>query len=1088
MKCEAIHKLLTQFLLGDLPSGVADEVRSHLQDCESCRAEAAEIELTLDLLRDALATASDAPTGLESSHYAKIYSASVLEPQRKSGRPTVISYIGTWFVNYHHQLAAAVAMICLGSLLLSVSIVQFGGSSKKARKKADELLNSAMEVRIKEPEPVEELEDIEELVMEDRPMSSDVAEAEADGDGLTVFKYEVPAPSFVGTPKSVKSDKSDKLESHELADLRKRSLKGKGDDMGSVPSLSPLTDFSPQPAEFDSVAMVKSPVIMKGIYGSRSPGARGADLQAYGGNAADDAFASDDDIEITIDLSEDKYQVGFDTKGEAGNTRPIGSSGLALAGGKGFSGEVSSTHEQEVPMDLQLFADMTVANDSVKDDVSGFEKAQNVPQSELSRRDKRLVKGDSGAELPATASHAVKAQDIENAKGQKDELALWLDGKPGKQAIIREALDSEEMPPEGMVLGGAIVTETEDLISDLLEASADADREEEQAGRVSSFGAKGKSAKKKPERKEQDGRSNVGRAGMSMGEMAAASGTIQSETELRRGSAIRPSGQIDVDGEGDTKATGGGKKNFDENERWNSTPNDENNLLKSAEEMVDTAYTMEATVLPSPELDRKLPPPPARSVSSAETVQKKLNDEALAGPKFKAFGVNPFIATKDNAFSTFAIDVDTASYTLARNYMQRGFLPPAESVRTEEFVNFFDYDYAPPVKDTFKIYTECAPSKFGSGMNMLKIGVKGRAIGREEQEKAVLTFVVDCSGSMNTLDRIGLLKKSLELLLEKLDSDDEIAIVQFGSKARLVLEHTPISEKKKILDAVNSLQTSGSTNLEEAMLLAYQIAAKEFKPGASNRVLIMSDGAANIGEGAADEILRKVERCKKQGIFCSVFGFGIGTYNDEMLETLANKGNGTYLFIDNEDEARRVFVDELSATLNMIAADVKIQVEFDPQSVTKYRQLGYENRQLKKHEFRDNSVDAGEVGSGQSVTALYEVKLADQPVAFAGKSPDLAIVRVRYRRTDTGAIEEIEKRVTMSELIPDYNQVSSKFKLAGAVAEFAEILRGSPYAAGSEYNSVAEVLRPIALEYNLDRRIRELTSMVENAGGMSRGE
>ena len=453
------------------------------------------------------------------------------------------------------------------------------------------------------------------------------------------------------------------------------------------------------------------------------------------------------------------------------------------------------------------------------------------------------------------------------------------------------------------------------------------------------------------------------------------------------------------------------------------------------------------------------------------------------GARFKAYGVNPFYAAAARPFSTFSIDVDTAAYTLSRNYMMRGLLPPAEAVRTEEFVNFFDYDYKPPSRGTFGIHVEGAPSRFGRGLHLLKIGVKGRRLGREEQRPAVLTFLVDTSGSMDQPDRIGLVRKSLKMLIDRLGEHDSVAIVQYDSRARLVIEHTSVSQKKQLLAAIDAMQCGGSTNLEEGMALAYAMAGRKFVGGAENRVLLLSDGVANLGTSAADEILAKVETYRKQGVHCSVFGFGIGTYDDEMLESLANKGDGAYTFIDSEEEARRVFVDDLAATLNTIASDVKIQVEFMTAGVKRYRQLGYENRQLRKQDFRDDTVDAGEVGSGQSVTALYELELDDD--AEARKQP-LAIVRIRYRRTDTGAVEEVTQPVTMKAFVSSFDESDTRFRLGACAAEFAEILRGSEFAAGSEYSDVAAVLAPVALDLGLDGRVQEFLRMVQSAGSMAR--
>ncbi|MBN1672958.1 MAG: von Willebrand factor type A domain-containing protein [Kiritimatiellae bacterium] len=445
----------------------------------------------------------------------------------------------------------------------------------------------------------------------------------------------------------------------------------------------------------------------------------------------------------------------------------------------------------------------------------------------------------------------------------------------------------------------------------------------------------------------------------------------------------------------------------------------------------------------------------------------------------RAFGVNPFHTTKDQPLSTFAIDVDTAAYTLARNTMQRGQLPPPEAVRTEEFVNAFDYAYTPPVGETFRVYTEYAPTPFGRGLHLLKIGVKGRRLGREEQRKAVLTLLIDSSGSMATPDRLGLIRQALRMLAGKLAPHDRIAIVLFANRARLALEHTDLAQKDRILAVIDAIQCSGSTNLEEGMKLAYRTAVQGFVAGAENRVLILSDGVANLGTAAADDILKQVAANRRQGIYCSVFGFGYGTYNDAMLETLANKGDGVYAFIDSADEAKRVFVDELSATINVIAADVKVQVEFNPARVKRYRQLGYENRQLKAEDFRDDTVDAGEVGSGQSVTALYEMELCGRP------ADPLGTVRVRYRDAATGVVQEIETAISGAGAPQRFENAAPRFRLAAAVAEFSELLRGSPFAAGSSFEAVARVLRPVAMDLALaGKPVQELVALVQSAPGM----
>lgn len=446
-------------------------------------------------------------------------------------------------------------------------------------------------------------------------------------------------------------------------------------------------------------------------------------------------------------------------------------------------------------------------------------------------------------------------------------------------------------------------------------------------------------------------------------------------------------------------------------------------------------------------------------------------------PVFRAAGANPWMAVEEQTFSTFSISVDSASFTLARRYLNGGQRPPPESVRTEEFVNFFEYAYAPPGRDLFSVHAQAARTPFcPPGVQLLKLGIKGRQMGRENRG-ANLTFLLDTSGSMNAPDRLDLARAALKLLVAKLGSADRVALVTFSSRARLVLDFTPATDRQRILAALDGIQAAGFTHLEAGLKLAYETAARGFVSGASNRIILMSDGVANVGADATAELLAQVEQYRKQGIFCSVFGLGTGTYDDTMLQALASKGNGTYLFMDSLEEARRVFVDELAATLNKIAADVKIQVEFNPRRVKQYRQLGYEQRQLKTEDFRNDAVAAGEVGSGQSVTALYQVELqgdANEPIGT---------VRVRGRNLETGRVEELERAITAADFAPSFEQADARFRLAAAAAEFAEILRGSPYAAGAGCADVAKVLRPVALELSLDQKVQELLRLVNAAGG-----
>ena len=445
---------------------------------------------------------------------------------------------------------------------------------------------------------------------------------------------------------------------------------------------------------------------------------------------------------------------------------------------------------------------------------------------------------------------------------------------------------------------------------------------------------------------------------------------------------------------------------------------------------------------------------------------------------------NPYVMAEQNAFSTFSIDVDTASYGLARQkLLDEHQLPEPETVRTEEFINSFDYDYRPPAgKQTFAVHREMAPSPFRPGFDVLKIGVKGRRIGRDDHRGAVLTLVIDTSGSMSTPERLGLIKQSLALLIDQLSPTDEVAIVQFGNEARLVCEHTPASEKETLMQAIQSLQPGGPTQFDSGLQLGYQQATAGFRAGDSNRILILSDGVANVGELDPDALLEQVAEQRKKGIYLSVLGFGAGTYDDDLLEKLANRGDGQYVYIDTLQEARRQFVDQLAATLHVIASDVKIQVEFNPERVLRYRQLGYENRQLTKEQFRDDTVDAGEVGSGQSVTALYDVQLKPGGPAHE----PIATVYVRYCRADNGDIEEISSRVTDAVRAPSFEAADVRFQLAVCVAEFAEHLRRSPYAEGTSMADLVERMLPVVQTLDLDEQVQELRRLILKAENLER--
>jgi len=482
------------------------------------------------------------------------------------------------------------------------------------------------------------------------------------------------------------------------------------------------------------------------------------------------------------------------------------------------------------------------------------------------------------------------------------------------------------------------------------------------------------------------------------------------------------------------------------------------------------------------------------------------NDEPYDSMFFRNYGVNPFIATDEDSLSTFAVDVDAASYTVARRYVELGHLPPADAVRTEEFVNFFPQGYPKFEDDDFRILVDGAPSPFGRGYHLLRIGIKGREIQDRDRKPAQLTFVIDVSGSMEREDRLGLVKQALRLLVGRLRDDDRIGLVVFGTTARVLLEPVALGEsavlvagvyrkpgeedtgerrsgRRSILEAIDLLQAEGSTNTEEGLLLGYDMARRAFRPQAINRIVLCSDGVANVGHTGPQSILERVRSEADRGIHLSTIGFGMGNYNDVLMEQLADKGDGNYYYVDELGEARRVLVENLTGTLQVIAKDAKIQVEFDPSRVLRYRLLGFENRDVADRDFRNDKVDAGEIGAGHEVTALYEVKLAPG----AGRAP-IATVRLRYARPehDGGApeVREIAKEFSLAGLARRFEDSSPYFRLDAAVAEFAEILRGSYWARESRLSDVLPVARSAARGLR-EGAAAEFVSLLEKAARLS---
>ncbi|NWG05465.1 MAG: von Willebrand factor type A domain-containing protein [Chloroflexi bacterium] len=445
---------------------------------------------------------------------------------------------------------------------------------------------------------------------------------------------------------------------------------------------------------------------------------------------------------------------------------------------------------------------------------------------------------------------------------------------------------------------------------------------------------------------------------------------------------------------------------------------------------------------------------------------------------FEDYGVNPSIDTEDDNLSTFALDVDTGSYTIMRNYLSEGNLPPPDSVRVEEYVNYFNQNYPnPPRHQAFGISIDGAPSPFTETerYQMLRIGIQGYQVPETERKDANLVFVIDVSGSMDMDNRLGLVKRSLELLVEQLDYRDTVSIVVYGTDARVVLEPTSGSDKDAILSAIYSLHPEGVTNAEAGIRLGYRMAMHEFKPDGINRVILCSDGVANMGNTESEIILDEIRGHVEEGVTMTTIGFGMDNYNDVLMEQLADNGNGFYAYVDDMRESKRLFIDNLTSTLQTIAMDAKVQVDFNPEVVMRYRLVGFENRAVADEDFRDNSVDAGEIGAGHSVTALYEVKL--YPEAYGR----VATVYLRWEDPDTHSVTELSQDFYADELARDFREADIYFQRAVVVAEYAEILKQSYWAEESSLDHVYREAMRIYESMPRERDMEEFVDLVRHA-------
>ncbi|HEY9007589.1 MAG TPA: von Willebrand factor type A domain-containing protein [Ohtaekwangia sp.] len=464
--------------------------------------------------------------------------------------------------------------------------------------------------------------------------------------------------------------------------------------------------------------------------------------------------------------------------------------------------------------------------------------------------------------------------------------------------------------------------------------------------------------------------------------------------------------------------------------------------------------------------------------------------------EYDAINENIFHDALRNPLSTFSIDVDAASYSNVRRFINNGSRPPKDAVRIEEMVNYFDYDYNQPKgEDPFAVITEISSAPWNSKHKLVHIGLQGKKIATENLPASNLVFLIDVSGSMSDPNKLPLLKSSLKMLVEELRPQDHVAIVVYAGAAGLVLEPTSGADKKKIIESLDRLEAGGSTAGGAGINLAYATAKQYFKKGGNNRVILATDGDFNIGESSKAAMERLIEAKRQDGIFLTVLGYGMGNYKDSKMEVLADKGNGNYAYIDNITEARKVLVNEFGGTLFTIAKDVKLQIEFNPAKVKAYRLIGYENRMLKSEDFNNDKKDAGELGSGHTVTALYEIIPVGVESEFfkidelkyqttkvdpaAQKTEELMTIKLRYKKPD----EDVSKLIVHP--LKDNNialgKTSDNFRWSASVAAFGMLLRESEYIKSFTYDDVVQLAQGSRGEDKEGYRI-EFINMVKSFG------
>lgn len=485
-------------------------------------------------------------------------------------------------------------------------------------------------------------------------------------------------------------------------------------------------------------------------------------------------------------------------------------------------------------------------------------------------------------------------------------------------------------------------------------------------------------------------------------------------------------------------------------------------------------------------------------VTPSAMVSRMYTDDMNA-EEYKKITENNFKSVSESPLSTFSIDVDAASYSNMRRNINRGELPPADAIRTEELINYFSYDYPQPTgNDPVRITTEAGTCPWNAKHRLVRIGLKAKEIPTDKLPVSNLVFLIDVSGSMYGPQRLGLVQSSLKLLVNNLRDEDRVAIVVYSGSAGEKLPSTSGSDKQKIREAIDELTAEGSTAGGAGIKLAYKIAKQNFVKGGNNRIILCTDGDFNVGVSSNEGLEKLIEQERKSGIFLTVLGYGMGNYKDSKMQVLAEKGNGNHAYIDNLQEANRVLVNEFGATMYTVAKDVKLQIEFNPSQVQAYRLIGYESRLLKDEDFNNDAKDAGEMGAGHTVTAFYEIVPAGIKSDFIGKvddlkyqktkpvsvvangSKELLTVKLRYKAPDGN----ISKKIEQSLIDDKKEKVSSDFRFASAVAMFGQLLRDSDFKGNATYDKVISLAKT-SLDNDEKGYRREFIRLVETAKGLA---